>query len=85
MDILIEVLGWIGSLAVVLAYGLNSSKKVKSDSLIFQLLNFTGALLLIINSLSKKAYPFTFINTVWLIIALVALVGMMRKGRNQPH
>jgi hypothetical protein len=79
MDLLINVLGWIGSIEVVVAYALNSSQKIKSNSIIFQALNFTGAVFLIINSVYKEAYPFTFINTVWAIIAVVAIVGIIRK------
>lgn len=83
MNLLIEILGWVGSVAVIAAYGLNSYQKIKSDSLTFQLLNLTGATFLIINSIYKEAYPFTFINTVWLIIAIVAIFGIVRK-KHQP-
>jgi hypothetical protein len=79
MNLLIEILGWIGSIEVVAAYGLNSSQRLKSDSLTFQLLNLTGAIFLIINSLYKEAYPFTFINSVWTVISLIAIVGILRK------
>jgi hypothetical protein len=79
MELVINILGWIGSIAVVAAYGLNSYQKIKSDSITFQLLNLTGAILLIINSIYKQAYPFTFINSVWSVIAIVAIVGIIRK------
>ena len=79
MELFITILGWIGSIEVVVAYALNSSQKIKSDSLIFQTLNLTGAIFLIINSIYKEAYPFTFINTVWSVIAVVAIVGIIRK------
>ena len=59
MEILISTLGWIGSLLVIGAYGLNSYQKIKSDSLIFQLMNLAGGILLIINSVYKEAYPFS--------------------------
>jgi len=73
MEAWITALGWIGSVAVIAAYALNSLQKIKSNSTGFQLLNLTGAVLLIINSIFKEAYPFTFINTVWAVIALVSL------------
>jgi hypothetical protein len=79
MEVLITAMGWIGSVAVIAAYALNSLQKIKSDSLLFQVLNLTGAVLLIINSVFKEAYPFTFINTVWAVIAVVAIFRMMRK------
>jgi len=82
MELLIDILGWVGSVEVVAAYGLNSYQKIKSDSLTFQLLNLTGAIFLIINSIYKEAYPFTFINTVWSVIAMVAIMGIVKKKRH---
>jgi hypothetical protein len=79
MEAWISALGWIGSVAVIAAYALNSLQKIKSNSVSFQLLNLSGAVLLIINSVFKEAYPFTFINTVWAIIAIVSLSRMMQK------
>lgn len=82
MNYLIETLGWIGSLLVIAAYALNSYQKIKTDSLAFQTLNLTGAMLLIINSSFKQAYPFTLINSVWAIIAMVAIIRIY-KNKNQ--
>jgi hypothetical protein len=79
MEIFISTLGWIGSLLVIGAYGLNSYQKIKSDSLIFQLMNLAGGILLIINSVYKEAYPFTFINTVWVLIAIPAIFQIINK------
>jgi hypothetical protein len=79
MEILISTLGWVGSLLVIGAYGLNSYQKIKSDSLIFQLMNLVGGILLIINSMYKEAYPFTFINTVWVLIAILAIFRIVSK------
>ena len=79
MEILISSLGWIGSLLVIGAYGLNSYQKIKSDSLIFQLMNLVGGILLIINSMYKEAYPFTFINSVWVLIAILAIFRIVSK------
>ena len=79
MDALITTIGWIGSLEVIAAYALNSLQKIKSDSLLFQGLNLTGSIFLIINSVYKEAYPFTFINSVWAIIAIVALFKILTR------
>jgi hypothetical protein len=74
MKLLIETIGWIGSVLVISAYALNSYQKIKSDSLPFQLMNLIGGILLIINSFYKEAYPFTFINSVWVVIAISSLI-----------
>jgi Na+-translocating ferredoxin:NAD+ oxidoreductase RnfD subunit len=79
MNILIETLGWIGSIAILAAYGLNSFQKIKSDSAFFQILNLLGGVFLIINSIYHEAYPFTFINSIWVLIALPALVKILSR------
>lgn len=79
MKLLIDILGWIGSVEVIAAYGLNSFQKIKSDSVWFQLLNLTGGIFLIINTVYYGAYPSTFINIVWVLIAIPALYAIFRK------
>ncbi len=81
MKLLIDIIGWIGSVEVITAYGLNSYQKIKSDSLLFQLLNLTGGLFLIINTVYYSAYPSAFINVVWVIIAIIAMVQLFRKRK----
>ncbi|MFN5170960.1 MAG: CBU_0592 family membrane protein [Cyclobacteriaceae bacterium] len=69
----VEIIGWLGALEILLAFGLNSFKRIQSDAYSFQLLNLTGGILLIINSAINRIYPFTFINSVWVLVALIAL------------
>jgi hypothetical protein len=45
------------------------------------LMNLVGGVLLIINSAYKEAYPFTFINTVWVLIAIPAIFRAIIKMR----
>jgi hypothetical protein len=77
---LYDVLGWIGSLFVVAAYGLNSYQKIKSDSLVFYGMNVAGGILLIIFSIYKEAYPNVFINIVWVVIAIPALIKVLNRA-----
>ena len=77
----IDGLGWVGSLCVIIAYGLNSYQKIRSDSLIFYALNVVGGILLIIYSNYKGAYANTFINVVWVIIAIPAILKVLFKSR----
>ena len=76
LKLFIDVVGWVGSVEVIAAYGLNSYQVLNSDSMVFQLLNLTGAIFLIINTIYHRAYPSAFINIVWVIIALIAIARM---------
>ncbi len=82
MKLLIDIIGWIGSIEVIAAYGLNSYQKIKTDSVLFQLLNLTGALFLIVNTIYYRAYPSAFINIVWVIIALLSLGRLFLKKKS---
>jgi hypothetical protein len=83
MKLFIEILGWIGSVEILLAYGLNSYQRIRSDSLVFYLLNFSGGIFLIVYSIQKEAFANTFINAVWVIIAVVAMMKFFKTGK-QP-
>jgi hypothetical protein len=78
METLIHVLGWSGSVMVIAAYGLNSYQKLASDSMTFLLLNLVGGVLLIIYSAYFSAFANTFINVVWVVIAVPAIIKKLR-------
>jgi hypothetical protein len=71
---LIEVIGWVGSLMVVLAYGLNINKMLSADALAYYLLNIGGSACLVVNTLYHHAIPSAVVNIIWVFIALTALV-----------
>lgn len=79
LELIADILGWIGSFEVVLAYFMISYQKIDAKSSLYQLLNLTGAIFLIINTIYYGAYPSTFINIVWVGIAAIALLKTARK------
>jgi hypothetical protein len=85
MEIFIEIIGWVGSLVVVIAYGLNSYQKLRSDSMVFYIMNLTGGLALIVYTVYKAAYASAFINVVWVIIAVVAIIRVMTRARTAQN
>ena len=76
-----EIIGWIGSILIILVYGLNSYQKIRSDSFLFYLMNIIGGILLIIYSWYKDAPPNVFINAVWVLIALPAIIKLLLQKR----
>lgn len=73
-----EIIGWLGTLAVLIAYFLVSTKKITPTSKEYQFLNIFGAIAIIINSSIHHAIPSIGLNAVWLIIAIYALVKMKK-------
>ncbi|MEM7107767.1 MAG: hypothetical protein AAF519_06050 [Bacteroidota bacterium] len=76
---MIDIIGWIGSIEVIVAYALISYHKTTANSLFYQLLNFSGGAFLIINTIYYGAYPSTAINGVWLIIAFIAIIKIYKS------
>lgn len=77
----IDILGWIGSVEVILAYALISNGRVHGKSVSYQVLNLTGSVFLIANTVYYHAYPSTAINFVWMIVAFVALFQVWTKKK----
>lgn len=78
-NLLVEIVGWVGSLAILMAYALNSYQKIRSDSTLFLFLNLTGGLLLMAYTFYKDAFANTFLNLVWVIVAVIALAKLYRR------
>ena len=76
---LIEILGWLGSLLVILAYALNVTKRLDTDALAYYLLNITGSSLLLVNTLYHHAIPSTLVNCIWIIIAMIGVFNKRRR------
>ena len=76
---MIDIIGWIGSVMVVLAYGLNITGKLSSDAMSYYLLNIAGSAMLIVNTIYHNALPSAAINVVWIVIAVIALFRKKRK------
>jgi hypothetical protein len=74
-NILIETLGWIGTVTYLIAYTLVSLRKADGDSVLYQGMNIFAGVLLVIYSLYLKAYATTGLNAVW------ALIGLYTLGR----
>lgn len=74
METLIQIIGWVGTFLIVIAYFLISHKKVNGDSKIYQTINLLGAIGVGISVFYQRAWPALTLQIVWGIIAIIALV-----------
>jgi len=74
MKITVDLIGWLGAGLLLLAYAMVSFKKLRVDGGGYQLLNALGSCCLIINTAYYRAYPSSFVNLIWILIATVALI-----------
>ncbi|NBB29649.1 hypothetical protein [Cellulophaga sp. BC115SP] len=73
-DILVEALGWIGSVLIVGAYALNIQGKLRADQPLYIWSNMIGGVFFIVNTVAHKAYPSALVNVVWVAIAVYSIL-----------
>jgi hypothetical protein len=75
----IEVIGWAGGIALLVAYALVSRGIWPADGARYQWVNVLGAAALALNSAWNSAYPSTALNIVWIGLGGWALWRVARK------
>ena len=70
--LLIDILGWTGSILYLLAY-ISVSVKKTGHSLLYQRMNILAGILLVIYTLYLGAYATTGLNAIWVTIGLFTL------------
>lgn len=76
-NVLAEFSGWYGAIAILLAYALVSFSIISAESFVFQFLNLTGAVGIIIISLHKNVKQSVVLNIFWASVAFIALIKVM--------
>ena len=73
----IEIFGWYGTVAIVVAYALVSFQIFQPLNIWYQLLIGTGALGIITDAFYKKDYQPGVLNAIWFIIAVIAIFKIL--------
>lgn len=71
-----EIIGWYGTVAIIMAYALLSFGSIMSTDLMYQILNGTGAIGIVYVSFKKKAYQPGVLNVIWAMIAIIAIINV---------
>jgi hypothetical protein len=79
MKKMVELYGWYGMAAILLAYALASFSVIDARSLTFQILNGTGALGIVLVSFRRKAYQPGVLNIIWALIAIAAILKILLR------
>ena len=79
LDILMEVVGWIGATLILAGYGLLTAGRLTAKSPAYQWMNVVGALGFIANSAWNGAWPSAVLNIIWVGIGVVALINIFAK------
>lgn len=69
-----EVLGWAGSILIILAYYLLQTDRLEETDSRYQAVNILGALMLGINAYDKHAWAILFLQSVWIAIGAIGIL-----------
>lgn len=77
-----DILGWIGMVLVLIAYALLSTNKIDNGKL-YQILNLLASILMAIGLLPKNAWFSFALQVAWGIIAIVAIVKILKENKSE--
>jgi len=75
-----DLFGWIGMILVLIAYALLSTNKINTGKL-YQFLNLIAAIFMAIGLLPKNAWFSFALQVAWAIIAVVAIIKIIKKEK----
>lgn len=76
---LADVIATIGISILLFAFILNSRKVISADKLLYNILNIIGAALCGYSAYLISFYPFVVLETVWVLVALLALIRSVSR------
>ncbi|MEK7069477.1 MAG: hypothetical protein AAB822_01965 [Patescibacteria group bacterium] len=80
MEILFQVIGWVGTFLIATAYFLLVIfKKIDEDSKIYKIMNLFGAIGVGVNVFNQQAWPAFALQIIWGVIAIVSLVKTKKE------
>lgn len=75
-----DILGWIGMVLVLIAYGLLSTNKIPNGKL-YQILNLIAAIFMAIGLFPKNAWFSFALQVAWALIGIIAIVKIIKNEK----
>ena len=76
-----QVLGVVGALLILIPFAGSQVNRLSTASLVYQLMNLTGAVLLTVVAVVERQYGFILLEGVW---ACMSLIGLRRVLKGTP-
>ena len=70
----VKLIGWVGTIILIVAYSLNSLGYLETKNIIYPILNLLAATLLAVRVYSDKNWSNLFLETFWGAIAVVSII-----------
>ncbi len=76
-----DVIGTLGVAVIIITYVLLQIERIRSDQLIYSLLNAVGAALILVSLYFDFNFPSLVVEFFWLLISLFGIGKYMWRGR----
>jgi len=80
-DVAADIVGYLGSAMIILAYFLLQSGKVTSEDIRYPLINLIGAILLMISLTVHTNMPSVVIEIFWIGISVYGIWKILKKKK----
>ncbi|MEK7590825.1 MAG: hypothetical protein AAB489_01295 [Patescibacteria group bacterium] len=77
------LLGILGMALILIGFYLLETHRISADDLSYDVLNFFGSGLLVLNALESHAWPFLMLNVVWGLVALRDIALDLQRGTHR--
>lgn len=78
-----DILGTLGVALIVLTYILLQLERIRSEQLLYSLLNAAGALLILVSLYFSFNFPSFIVEFFWLLISLFGVGKYLRQKRER--
>ena len=79
---LVDWIGFIGVFLILLAYFLQTIRRIEATSIYYILLNLFGAILACSASVLLKYIPFIILEGAWAIVSLFSLFKILKRNNS---
>ena len=73
------LIGFTGMLLILIAFFLNQTGKWDKEDLVYDFVNFIGALLLVLYAIILSSIPFLLLNLVWTVVSLNDVIKDIKR------
>ena len=78
-----DIIGTVGVAVIILTYILLQLGRIRSEQLVYSMLNAGGALLILVSLYFSFNFPSFIVEFFWLLISLFGIGKYLRRKRDQ--
>jgi hypothetical protein len=75
-----QVIQLVGAVVILVAYALQSLKRLHAETLLYQTLNLIGGILLCTAAVAGRQYGFILLEGSWSLLSAYGVVRLMRAA-----